>query len=84
MARKHEGEAEVRECKIMVPVIIKGQAYEAGDVVALTQEEYQTCVAAGVSFEGEKEKTPEEIQAAHDAGREALKARLEEEEKVVH
>jgi hypothetical protein len=79
MARKHEEEApEVRQEKVRVPVNIRGQAYDVGDYVSLTEDEYNTCLAAGVQFEGVEPKTPEEVQAAHDEGREALEAKLQE------
>jgi hypothetical protein len=69
--------AEARECKVLAPVHIKGVLYHPGETALLTEEEYRTCVDAGVLFEGEEVKTPEQVQEAHDAGVEAQKEKIE-------
>jgi negative regulator of genetic competence, sporulation and motility len=68
---------EVKPFKLAGPINIKGQPYEAGDEVMLTEEEHEAVVAAGVLFEGDEPKTEEELQAAHEEGAKALKAEYE-------
>lgn len=62
-------------------VSVQGRDCKKGGTLELTAEEAEAMKAAGVRFEGDEEPTPEDIQAKHDEGVEAQKARLEENEK---
>ena len=74
--------AEAKPVKVTGPINIKGTAYAAGDTVMLTDEELASCKEAGVAFEGDEPKDEEAIQAAHDEGVEAQKARIEADAKA--
>ena len=74
---------EVKPVKVTGPINIKGQAYNAGDEVMLTEEETATLTELGVPIEGVEPKDEEAIQAAHDEGVEAQKARIEADAKAV-
>jgi hypothetical protein len=69
---------ETKAYKVTGPINIKGEVYDAGDVIHVTEEEYATLTAVGAPLEGVEAKTPEEVQAAHDEGVEAQKAKIEE------
>ena len=71
-ASSEQEQPEVKPVKVTGPINIKGQNYDAGDEVMLTEEEAAGLTEAGVSIEGVEPKTPEEVQAAHDEGREAM------------
>ena len=73
---------EVKPVKVTGPINIKGQAYNAGDEVMLTEEETATLTELGVPIEGVEPKDEEAIQAAHDEGVEAQKARIEADAKA--
>ena len=81
MARKNAAETteapEVQMVKVTGPINIKGQSYVAGDEVPLTAEEVETLTTAGCPIEGVEPLDAEAIQAKHDEGVEAQKARLE-------
>lgn len=72
-----EDEAEVAPVKVTGPINIKGQDYVAGDEVYLTEEEVASMTAAGCPIEGVEPLDDEAVQAKHDEGVEAQKARLE-------
>jgi predicted alpha/beta-hydrolase family hydrolase len=72
---------ELKEVVVTGPIVIKGVSHDAGDTVMLTEEEYATLTAVGAPVEGVEPKTPEQVQADHEAGVEAQKARIEEDAK---
>jgi hypothetical protein len=72
------GQAEMRDYPVTGPLVARGQQYDVGQRIVLTEEEHASLVAAGANVEGVEPKSPEEAQAAHDEGREALQARLDE------
>lgn len=79
MAKKQAVEEvpEVQPVTVTGPINIKGVGYNAGDEVMLTAEEVETLTAVGAPIEGVEPLDGEAIQAKHDEGVEALKARLE-------
>ena len=68
---------EVKAVKVTGPINIKGADYVAGGEVMLTEEETATLTELGAPIEGVEPKDAEAIQAAHDEGVEAQKARIE-------
>jgi hypothetical protein len=75
-------EVEVKPVKVMGTINIKGVNYEAGDEVMLTEEEVATLTELGAPIEGVEPMDEEAIQAAHDEGVEAQKARIEADAKA--
>lgn len=69
---------EVTAVKVTGPINIKGVAYDAGDEVMLTEEEVASMTEAGCPIEGVEPLDEEAIQAKHDEGVEAQKAKIEE------
>jgi hypothetical protein len=89
MAKKEKGyddaveEApEVKPVKVTGPINLKGQSYDEGDEVMLTEEEAAHLTEIGAPIEGVEPKTAEEMQAAHDEGRTAFLAEYESRAKA--
>jgi negative regulator of genetic competence, sporulation and motility len=78
MEMEAKEEVPVESFAVTGPIVIKGVAYDAGDTVVLTEEEHAALVEAGIPIEGVEPKDEDQIQADHEAGVEAQKARIEE------
>jgi len=83
MAKRKDEHSEQEETQPYVlgqDVSVGGQDCKKGGTVHLTSEQAESMKAAGVVFEGDEPKSPEDLQAAHDEGVEAMKKRQEEED----
>lgn len=85
MARRHNEEPQAEETQEYVlaqDVNVGGQDCKKGGKLSLTAEQAEAMKAAGVRFEGDEEPSAEDIQAKHDEGVEAQKARIEADAKA--
>lgn len=74
---------EAKPVKVTGPINIRGDAYNAGDTVMLTDEELEAVKASGSPIEGVDPLDEEALQSKHDEGVEAQKKRLEDDQKAL-